>query len=1250
MTRQTLRRSLLAAVLVSSAGVAGAATPPAEDMAEAVTQGALRVKREGGVVECPLKHTDVDAMISGFIARVTVTQTFLNPFDEKIEAAYVFPLPHKAAVDDMTMVIGERRIVGVIKRRAAAREIYEQALAQGATAALLEQERPNIFTQSVGNIEPGGEIRIEISYLDVLEYDMGTYSFHFPMVVGPRYIPGTPATAVAPAQPDTDRVPDASRITPPVLKPGFRNGHDIALSVALHAGVPIRDLRVTSHEAAITRGGEAYAEAVMSPADSIPNKDFVLKYDVVGDKPEMATFCYRQAGEPGYFMLMIQPRDDERLHKTPPRELSFLIDVSGSMSGRPTEKVKDVMRGMLQHANAQDTVQVVTFAGSARKLFEGAVPADEGNIARALDFTRGIRAGGGTEMLKGVKMAINDPLDEQRVRIVIMLTDGYIGNEAEIIAEVGRRCGDRIRFWCLGMGNSVNRFLVDGVARQGGGMAKMLGLNDDAAALAQEIMFRIHRAQLAGIEIDWGALAVTETYPARIPELWAGRPVILFGRYQGGGETTIQVRGKVEGEPAAWPLSVAFPDTEPGAAVLATVWARHKIEDLMQQTYYAGSPEVEEEVTGIALQYRLMSQYTSFVAVDESTLGSLYEPARPPRRMLVPVPIPDGTRYEGFFGHAGYDTDAFAPAETAALAMPAAGAPMVLHALSANRPSGRPRMKSPRRNEMHRQLSAPPTPAPAGRMGGRYFAEMEDSHFGGIYAGRTADLGMGYTQHALRQQRKDLVTLGAKAREQAEAFRKEGDLAGARSLLAWACLLDKAAGGETDKTTEALQDVDRDLLKRWAAELPALERKLDLELRHATIESALQEIARAAGLSVRLLPGSAEDTHSLISPADLEIPYMDLRGAKTAQTLDWLLHPARLSWWVDGKTVVAGSARRGPAAQAWVYDVSAAALPDHKEIEGIEEQADRVKAAEREAGAFLSTVRKELGLEADRLCWYEPGKLLVYAPATIHAAAGKLFAQLADPVAEVPASLQKLHARTAPRAEARRESRETLDRDRERARVRAVLNARSWGLLAGAVGGRLDAAAFLELEAAWNSPHTAGLLARADPAAFRAAWAFAEAARQDAQDLGASAVWKRVAASLEGPAADAVTAFGKQPESQGTLAAALYGALALHHGTPLQDALAQSDLTLWKAIAATLLQPGDEAAAKTLATAFENTEALRGPDLVGLLALACRHAGGQAWLRMRAEAREILGRQPLPGGLVVMVNRIGAQPQPALAR
>ena len=457
-------------------GTAAAENPPPVELMEAdVSQGALRVKTGEGVVECPLKHTDVKVSITGFIARVSVTQTFHNPYDENIEAVYVFPLPHTAAVDAMTMRIGDRKIVGVMKRRNEARAIYEQALQQGKTASLLEQERPNIFTQSVGNIKPRQEIQIDISYVDVLAYDMGTYEFHFPMVVGPRYIPGGPLsnTPALPTElegkvgeverrvakvtlgdtpsgtgwsPDTTRVPDASRITPPVLKPGYRTGHDISLSVSLDAGVPIQDIESVNHTAELAQDGTSKATAEISSMDAIPNKDFVMKYKVVGEKPALAVFAHADGPGQRYFMLMLQPKLEAELAEAPPRELVFLVDVSGSMSGEPMAKVKAALRHFFRLSKPNDTLQVITFANQANQLFEKPVPVTEANVARALAATQGIHGGGGTEMLAGIKAVLNTPVDPERVRIVVMLTDGYIGNESEIIAEVRKRAGDAIRF------------------------------------------------------------------------------------------------------------------------------------------------------------------------------------------------------------------------------------------------------------------------------------------------------------------------------------------------------------------------------------------------------------------------------------------------------------------------------------------------------------------------------------------------------------------------------------------------------------------------------------------------------------------------------------------------------------------------------------------------------------------------------------------------------------------------------------
>jgi len=1292
-----------------------------------VTQGALRVvKEDGTLVECPLKHTDVKADISGFIARVKVTQTFFNPLKERIEAVYVFPLPHQAAVDDMTMVLSSgRRVVGIIKRRAEARRIYQQAIAQGATAALLEQERPNIFTQTVGNIDPGEQIDIEISYVDVLAYDMGTYEFHFPMVVGPRYIPGG-ATSKIPEvppelqgkvgeldkqkvpegpdkpkgdgwSPDTTRVPDASRITPPVLKPEFRNGHDISLEVKLDAGVPVQNLAVVNHKCDLNKVGVSMATARTLAADSIPNKDFVLRYDVVGEKPEMALLGHTDAKGQGYFMLMIQPKEDEKLKAAPPREIVFLIDVSGSMSGKPTEKVRETMDKMLRLCKVDDTVQVVAFRGSAQKLFDAPVQATKENIAAALDFTNRIQGRGGTEMLKGVRMALSEPPDPKRVRIVLMLTDGFIGNEAEIIEEVGKRCGDQVRFWCLGIGNSVNRFLVDGVARQGGGMGKVMNLNEDPNDTVEEIMMRIHRAQLSKVAIDWGGAQVSETYPAKIPELWVGRPIILFGRYAGGrGETPIRVSGRVEGEPVSWPLVVSFPAAENRHAVLAKVWARNKVEDLMQSTYYAGSPAVEEEVTRIALDYRLMSQYTSFVAVDETELGKLTEPARPPRRMLVPVPIPEGTRYEGFFGTDGggrhdvwFDKDvadfgAEAPrmnlgmigrgsgggsiGATASRAAPATPPPALMPVTRAKKQwggaYGGAGYGSARRALKARKVASSFAYRSAGRRAesgkmeslriarvvngpvtaDRFFAlgdlaEAKALYYGGNPAMRQwfAEASQAAGKHAEET---------AKAAE--ELAKDEAKLTAARAAYAYAYLLKTVAGADGDAALQAIDDINGKLLKTWTRDVPGLEKRLDLVIRDKSLAQALKAVADASGIEVKLIPGSAEDAAAMTGSKDIRVTWLDLRRATVAEALDWLLTPERLTWQVTGGDVVAVSPRRGAVKAPWVYDVPLLVPPEADELKELKNWKDRAAAVKKAYDEFLKPVREKLGLAESDIAWYGGGQLVVFADAATHEAAAKLFADLADVKAAFEGDLTELHKVTSKRAEARKERAAKVLQAAAQQRVAMEMYHYGWQLLAEAADGRLDLEALTHLQAAWRRPQAAELLKneRGALVPLRSMWAISESARNLPLEAELAALLKPVSDQCRGAAERAVAKLEKSPGSDKAILQTTYAALAWREDDAFRSraatalAVIEKDKPVesaWKTLALVLLGAPPADRTDALSKAMSN---VGGEDPTVLLALACRKAGGDAWRTFRAGSQEMLGRQALAGSVVVLISRL----------
>lgn len=616
-----------------------------------ITQGTLQVVDPGGklVGVAPLKHTDVRAEISGFLSRVVVTQEFENPFKDKIEAVYTFPLPQAAAVDDMTMKVGERTVKGKIMRSEQAQAVYEAARNKGQVASLLDQERPNIFTQSVANIMPGEKVTIIISYVETLKYEDGAYEFSFPMVVGPRYIPGAAISAGAGGTaPNTDRVPDASRITPPVTPAGTRAGHDISLEVSLDAGVPIDDLRSRTHEIDVVKSNDRSARVRLKNMSEIPNKDFVLRYDVAGRKVEDAVLTHR-ADRGGFFTLILQPPDRVTAEDVTPKEIVFVLDTSGSMMGFPIEKAKEAMQLAFDGLYPQDTFNLITFAGDTHILFPQPVPATKENLRKAHEFLESREGSGGTEMMKAIRAAL-EPSDKQdHIRIVCFMTDGYVGDDMSIIGEVQKHPNARV--FSFGIGSSVNRYLLDKMAEYGRGEVEYVGLNDDGSAAARRFHERVRSPLLTDISVDWGGLPVADVYPKRIPDLFSAKPLIFTGRYTGTGRATIKLKGKMSGRDIVREIPVELPESAPQHDVLATLWARTRIDDLMGQDLEGiqsghARADVREPITQLGLEYRLMTQFTSFVAVEEMTITD----GGQPRRVEVPIEMPEGVSREGVFG------------------------------------------------------------------------------------------------------------------------------------------------------------------------------------------------------------------------------------------------------------------------------------------------------------------------------------------------------------------------------------------------------------------------------------------------------------------------------------------------------------------------------------------------------------------------------------------------------------------------
>jgi len=602
---------------------------------------------------CPLKHTDVQAEISGLTARVTVTQVFHNALDTRIEAVYTFPLSERAAVDDMTMTVGDRVIRGQIKPREQARQIYEAARQAGRVAGLLDQERPNIFTQSIANIEPGERVEIQIRYVETLPWREGVCSFSFPMVVGPRYIPGTysrgrSGTGFAA---DTDRVPDAGRVTPPVTPEGTRAGHDLSLAVRVNAGRPIGAIASRQHRVNIEYLDAERTGAAVTLKDlaTIPNKDFVLEITTADDTITDALVTHTdERGQ--FFTLILQPPQRVDPEWVMPREVIFVIDRSGSMRGFPIDTAKEVMRRCIRNLNPADTFNLMTFAGGVGFCFDEPVASTRAHREQALAYLQTLQGGGGTEMMKAINACLARQKDPERVRIVCFMTDGFVGNDMAIIEAVERNAGVA-RVFAFGIGTSVNRFLLEGMARAGRGDVEFVLGPEQCEASAERFYERINRPVLTDIEIDWGDLMVEETFPRRIPDLFDAGPVVVKGRYASPGAGTITLRGERGDGPFERAIEVVFPETRPADESVATLWARAKVEELMNGDLAAvqggmPDPAVREQIVGLGMNYRLLTQFTSFVAVEELTItrgGEL-------RTITVPVEMPEGVSYEGVFG------------------------------------------------------------------------------------------------------------------------------------------------------------------------------------------------------------------------------------------------------------------------------------------------------------------------------------------------------------------------------------------------------------------------------------------------------------------------------------------------------------------------------------------------------------------------------------------------------------------------
>lgn len=637
------------------------AEPGAERERRIVPGGELRIVGPNGVVQgsCPLKHTDVVANVAGFLNRTRVKQSFHNPLGEKIEAIYVFPLPGDAAVDEMVMTVGGRRIAGQVKEREEARAAYEQAKSAGHVAGLLDQERPNVFTQSVANIEPGAQVIIEIAYVETLKYEDGWFEFSFPMVVGPRYVPGSATGHQGEGfAPDTTQVPDGSKVTPRVTPQVTRAGHDISLSVNIDAGMNIQEIECRSHPVTTNRPAPSRAAVSLTNEKSIPSKDFILRYRTAADRVADALLTHKDE-RGSFFTLILQPPQKVQRKDAVGRELIFVLDTSGSMNGFPITQAKFVMARAIDSLGPQDTFNLITFSGDTTILWDSPRPNTPQNREEAQSFLASRQGRGGTEMMKAIDAALVKTAPGKRpeggpepIRVVCFMTDGYVGNDMAIIGAVRKNAGTT-RVFSFGIGSSVNRFLLDRLAQAGRGEVEYVTLDSKAEAAAERFYKRIDAPVLTDVAIDWGGLSVTDVYPKQVPDLFSAKPILIHGRLTDEPKAgpAITLRGNTAAGPFQRNIEVAAAPHDASHEALASLWARSKVSDLMFRDLAAMQSgnfpaDLKNQITAVGIEFKLMTQFTSFVAVEELTITK----GGKPMKIAVPVEMPDGVSYEGVFG------------------------------------------------------------------------------------------------------------------------------------------------------------------------------------------------------------------------------------------------------------------------------------------------------------------------------------------------------------------------------------------------------------------------------------------------------------------------------------------------------------------------------------------------------------------------------------------------------------------------
>lgn len=656
--------TILIALIIICGGVIGAdaAEQPAEQTTEKKTAFRLEDVQQGELLlpgldgnAVPAVHLaqEVKIMVSGIAARVQVTQKFNNSSADWVDGIYVFPLPDESAVDRLRMIVGEREIIGEIKEKEEAKAIYTKAKQEGRKTSLLSQQRPNIFTTRVANIGPGENITVVIEYQQLVKYDNEIFSLRFPMTLTPRYIPGDVTQQVEQRTltfsgegwaKDTDQVSDASAITPPVAAAGSGIGPKVQLSVDLVSGFALSRIESLYHTMHMKNDSEG-KYALAFTGEVLADRDFVLEWQAEKSEQASAALLSENIEDNQYMLLMLTP-PKERVDVYVPREAIYILDVSGSMAGPSIAQAKEALRRALEKLRPADRFNIVSFNNTARALFPKSLPGTPENLVTAHSYLDSLEADGGTEMKPALELALDGSHQSERIRQVIFLTDGAVGNEGELFALITRRLGDS-RLFTVGIGSAPNAYFMTRSAAMGRGTYTYIGDVNEVQQRVDELLNKIEAPAVTNIQVttaDGGEIEL-DAYPNPLPDLYYGEPLFVAMRMQQGTAGDLKVSGEQLGKRWEYIINTTQSNSRAG---IAAFWARKKIRSEMESLALgADAQKVKNAILDTALTHKLVSKYTSLVAVDKVVSKPKSETSR--KEMIATAP-PRGMQMNAVFG------------------------------------------------------------------------------------------------------------------------------------------------------------------------------------------------------------------------------------------------------------------------------------------------------------------------------------------------------------------------------------------------------------------------------------------------------------------------------------------------------------------------------------------------------------------------------------------------------------------------